>query len=278
MTRSTALLGTTAGLGGAVVAAALGFAVRPRPFAPMTGEDRGVVELRQDLPPLLRQHLDADGDGHVPRMDTVGLWADTRMRVGRTPWLPLRYRSLLGVGAAFVTDIELTWWGRPVLTGVDAYVDDRGMTRIGRSANVGDEIDQGANLALWANSTLVPSAFAVGGRIAAVQEDFETTRLTFPLGSRTDVAWLRFSGGHPRRLSALRYKRTGRPKLWWHADYFGWRRVHGICLPQRLEVTWEDEGRPWLRMDLVDFAANIDIDAALTRAAQLVRRARSSCA
>ena len=120
--------------------------------------------MRDDLPPLLRSHLDLDGDGWVPRMDTHAMWGHPYMRRGSLPPLPLRMRSVSRVGESFVNDIEMVCYGRPVLRVVDAFVDGHGITKIGSKAVLGEEIDQGANLFLWSEAFFVPSAFARGAR------------------------------------------------------------------------------------------------------------------
>src|SRR5690606_29408868 len=115
-------------------------------------------------------------------------------------------------------------------------------------------------LFLWSEALLIPSVFADGTAVKAVQEDSTTVRLEVPFRDSTDTAWIHFADGHPRRLSALRYKRIGGDKIWWHVDMRDWFLVDGMTLPGEIEVTWEDDGRPWFRLNVEGFAANVDID------------------
>jgi hypothetical protein len=231
------------------------------------------VRLREDLPPLLLSHLDLDGDGWVPRMDTHAMWSRPRMRRGPLPPLPLRMRSVSRVGESFVNDIEMVWYGRPVLRVVDAFVDGHGITKIGPKAVLGEEIDQGANLFLWSEAFFVPSAFREGSPVAAEQVGADEVRLTVPFDAGHDEATVRFTGGHPSRLSALRYKRIGDPKTWWHVDYSRWVPKDGIAIPQRIDVTWEDERRPWLTFEVDGFAANVEAEPRLREVSELIERA-----
>lgn len=267
-------------LGSALALAGLGaagFAVRPRPANTTTavGEDRGTVPLATDIPPLLRQHLDVDGDGHVPRMDSVGLWARPRLRIGPSPWLHATMRSLRS-GAEFVNDIDVTWYGRPALHVIDAYVDGHGITRVANRSMVNSEIDQGANLFLWSEAVLIPAEFAEGTRLRASQEDSWTVRLEVPFQDQVETAWLAFAGGVPRRFSALRYKQRGAPKVWWYVDFGEWRIVHGIRMPMQIDVAWADEGRPWMTVQLDSFASNIDVHQRITEVREIVRTARAT--
>lgn len=256
---SLLVTGSLAVAGAASVAA--GFGIRPRACTPPGAtHDRGLVPLDENVPQLLAQHLDIDRDGYVPRMDTVALWGRARVRIGRVPWIPVRMLTRHRVGHDFASDIHLTWYGRPVVEVVDAYVRGRGMTGRERRADVGDEIDQGANLFLWSEGVLIPSAFAADTRIKAVQDDDTTVRLDVPFRAGTDSAILRFAGPHPARFSALRHKEIGGSKVWWHVDMRDWFVVDDIALPRHIDVTWEDEAQPWFRLDVDGFAANIDVD------------------
>lgn len=273
MTGPLATVAAVAGVGAAVAA---GFKVRPRPVPPVGFTvDRGSVRLPADLPPLLARHLDPDGDGQVPRMDTMALWARPWMRVGRSPWLPLRMRTLHRVGRDFASDISLTWYGLTVVDVVDAYVGGHGIAGPARRPEVGAEIDQGANLFLWCEAALIPSAFAVGSELRAIGEGAATVRLDVPLGDGRDTAWLHFDGDRPSRFSALRHKGLGGAKVWWHVDMRDWQPVDGIMLPGHIEVTWQDEGRPWFRLAMDGFAANIDVDARLDDVDEAIRDIRA---
>jgi hypothetical protein len=258
-----------------IASLAAGLAVRPRPCAaPGTSHDRGRVALDENVPPLLAEHLDLDGDGMVPRMDTIALWGRARLRIGRSPWLPAQMLTRHRVSHDFASDIRVTWYGRTALSVVDAYVRGRGIAGPVRRPGVGPEIDQGANLFLWSEAALIPSAFATGTRIKAMEDDRATIRLEFPFGAGTDSAWLYFAGGRPYRFSALRHKRLGGEKIWWHVDMRDWSAIDGIALPRHIEVTWEDEGRPWFRLAVDGFAANVDVDVPLNQIDDTIRATR----
>jgi len=198
------------------------------------------------------------------------------MRRGLLPPVPLRMRSVARVGESFVNDIAMAWFGRPVVRVVDAFVEGHGITRIGTRSVIGEEIDQSANLFLWAEAIFVPSAFREGGVVAAEQVGTDEIRLTVPRGAGHDVAMVRFAEGHPRRFSALRYKRVGEPKLWWHVDYSEWFLEHGIAVPRRMDVSWEDERRPWLSLELEGFAFNVDAESRGRQVGQMIEEERAA--
>ncbi|HEX6234754.1 MAG TPA: DUF6544 family protein [Jiangellaceae bacterium] len=256
---SLLVTGSLAVAGAAAVTA--GFGVRPGPPTPVgKSHDRGLVPLDSTVPALLAAHLDLDHDGFVPRMDSIAMWGRAKVRLGRSPWLPVRMLTRHRVGRDFASDINVTWYGRTVLEVIDAYVRGRGMAGPERRPDVGDEIDQGANLFLWSEGVLIPSVFADGTPVKAVEDDASTVRLEVPFHAGTDSAWLHFDGERPHRFAALRHKGLGGEKLWWYVDMRDWFVVDGIALPRHIEVTWEDEDRPWFRLDVDGFAANVDLD------------------
>lgn len=258
-----------------VGAVALGFGVPARPVPPPApGRRLGSVPLDPSLPDLLRDHLDVDGDGLVPETNSVVLCARGELRLGRSPWLPMRMRSVRS-RTEFVSDIAVTWWGMPVLTGVDAYVAGHGLTRVAGRSTVGPEIDQGANLFLWSEALLVPSTFAVGTPVKATGGQDGTVSLQVPLGTGVDEAVLTFDELVPRRFSALRYQRVGGDKRWWHADYRGWHVQDGIRVPRRLEATWEGDDEPWLTLDVEAVVANVDVSERIGQVTELVRTTRA---
>ncbi|MDQ3662099.1 MAG: hypothetical protein M3454_13795, partial [Actinomycetota bacterium] len=110
-----------------------------------------------------------------------------------------------------------------------------------------------------------------GSTVAAEQVGADEIRLSVPFAAGRDVASVRFTDGRPSRFSALRFRRIGQPKIWWHVDYSKWFVKEGIAVPQRIEVTWEDERRPWLSFDLDGFAANVETEPRLRQVSELIR-------
>jgi hypothetical protein len=69
------------------------------------------------------------------------------------------------------------------------------------------------------------------------------------------------------RTWALRYRDRQSGKLSWHAETLAWQTVHGMKVPARVAVTWEDQGRPWSYWDFEGVAWNVDISQQLPEAA-----------
>ena len=234
-----------------------------RPATPFAGRPSSGVAaatpLNEDLPGVLRAHLDVDGDGLVPRMDTVGLWGRGRMRAAPGVWLPLRMRTQHELGHAFVADIELCWHSRAAVSATEALVDGRGLSQQGPAVSLGPEIDQGAGLFLWSEAILIPSVYATD-RAPSVEEVAPgRLALDLPIGAQREPAVLEFDEGRPARFRARRCKSVGGEQVDWEVTYTGWRTVSGVPLPDHVEVRWADEAGPRLRFDRDGFAATIDV-------------------
>jgi hypothetical protein len=119
------------------------------------------VALPDDLPePVVRFYRSLGTDGaHVPMVDTFRLWGRAWTRRAPLPRLPVTFWSEHRVGWSARQRLSVTWFGLPVLRGVDDYIDDHGRMRIGTRLVESPEIDQGENLFLWA-ALLVPSVLA----------------------------------------------------------------------------------------------------------------------
>jgi len=214
--------------------------------------------LPQDLPEVLARHLDPRREGRVPGAGTAVFTARGRVRRGPLT-LPIRMITRHQIGRSFVSDIDVGILGLSVVHVVDAYVDGRGITVMGRTGTLGPEIDQAACLFLWSEAVLVPAAFAAGGPVVARSAGADEVELGLPFGAETLTAVLSFQDGRPRRFSAQRFKLPGQPKVGWSVDYLAWRDGHEVPLPTRVEVTWADESRPWLRATLTGLALDADV-------------------
>jgi hypothetical protein len=256
---------TTIGL---VVAAALGFRVRPVRVGPVApGPPAGTVETPDDLPaPVARYHRALGFDGwRVPAVDTFVLWGRAWMRPAPLLRLPVRFWSAHRVGWNGRQRLAVTWYGIPVLRAVDDYVDGHGRMRVGRRSVTGPEIDQGENLFLWAELLLVPSAMVSRPGVRWQAVDADSALLRVPFGGGSDRLMVRFDPdtGLLSECRALRYRTPGRPKVRWHIWYERWTHGPAGRYPGRICVRWADQPRPWFVLDVDGMATNVPVDADL---------------
>jgi len=264
-----------AGVTGAAALGWLGTRVPARPFAPITGTDRdlGTVPIPETLPAPVRRYLEAAAGPQLSRAETFVVWGRARVRLGL--WMHARFRAYHVAGRHFHRPLEITWFGRPLVRGVDQYVDGRGAMLIAGQLMTNDAISQGANHMLWAEAPCVPAVFVTDERIRWEPVDDHSARLVVPSIEGEDTLTLRFDPdtGLISRLSAMRYKTADEPKVLWHVDYPRWDRSPTGILPGEVAVTWEDEGTPWSYWTIEGCAVNIDVAPQMEAARAIMHRA-----
>jgi hypothetical protein len=164
------------------------------------------------------------------------------------PRIPLAIRMTHVLGQAFVHDIRI---GRPPIAfrfGLDAFVDGRGLVRIGRATQCGERIDQGALIAMWGEALVIPEAWMTRPGVVWDTIDEHSARLVVPCPAGSVGMDVEFNPatGLPSTCRADRYKGDG-PLTPWTGRWSAWRPAgRGVLVPRRMEVRWLDEPKPWL--------------------------------
>ncbi|HEX2141209.1 MAG TPA: DUF6544 family protein [Candidatus Limnocylindria bacterium] len=215
------------------------------------------------LPEPVRRYLDVGFGGSAPSPRTLVMEGTGRVRIGPLPWLPIEVQMNHEPGRNYVSLIRLRPGGVPVLRVVDAYVDGRGITKIGPFASVGEEVDQGAFLAMWAGAIGLPSAWADGVAWEAV--DAQTARARLPFSRDAEVATVHFdpTSGFPVRFEADRYRTRGGPKIRWFGGSRAWQVAGGLPYPSRVDALWADEPAPWFEMRVERARIDVPVEAAM---------------
>ena len=267
--------GAVAGL---ATVAWLGTRVPARPFPPIagTGRDLGTVPIPETLPAPARRFLEALAGPQLPRAESFVVWGRARLRLGL--WMQARFRAYHVAGRHFHRPLEITWFGLPLVRGVDQYVDGRGAMLIAGQLMTNDAISQGANHMLWAEAPCVPALYVTDERIRWEPVDDLSARLIVPSIEGEDTLTLRFDPetGLLTRLSAMRYKNADEPKVLWHVDYSQWTRSPAVTYPGKVTVTWEDEGTPWSYWAIEGCAVNVDVGPQMEAARAIMHAGAST--
>jgi uncharacterized protein DUF6544 len=207
------------------------------------------------------------------RIRTVVLDTVASMCRPGIPGIPLAIRMTHELGEAFVHDIRI---GRPPLAfrfGLDAFVDGHGIVRIGRTAQSGERIDQGALIAMWGEALVFTDAWMARPDVWWEPVDEHAARLWVPGPAGPLALDVGFSSatGLPSTCRADRYKGDG-PLTPWMGRWSHWRSGgRGVLIPRRMDVRWLDEPRPWLdirvRRVLLDARVEPEFERVRVRAA-----------
>lgn len=241
----------------------VGLQVEPTPLAPpaVSAGPVTTVPLPDDLPaPVDRFYRTLHGD-RVPVVDSAVVTGRGTMRIAGITF-PARFRFSHLSGEASRHYIELTAFGAR-LTAVDEwFLDGHARLELPFGVSAGPNVDQGANLALWAEAVWMPSVWVTDPRARWEPIDDTSARLVVPFGDTHETFTVQFDPetGLLESMESLRFKgehdtaRTG-----WRNEAPEWGHVDGHAVPLRATVSWADEGSPWADLRTEQVVYNADL-------------------
>lgn len=246
-----------------VALAAVGLSVRPRPL-PVEGEslDLGQATLATDLPaPVARFAAEVAAEG-LPRIETAMISGDGVIRRGPVT-IPMRFRGEYRPAKEYCRDMEMTWFGLPVVRGLDTWAGGVGKMTVMGETSVGPDMDQGANMAAFAEALWMPSVLLTDPRVRWEAVDATHARLVFPFKDGTDSMTYTFDAetGRPVGSTAMRFKAGEKEKTEWITRTLEWGTVGGRLTPVRVDARWGDEDRPWAEFVIREIALNVPVPA-----------------
>jgi len=247
----------------------VGLQVEPKGFPPHPEEmrDLGRVELPSGLSGPVRRYLEAALGEEIPEIESAVLWGRGRLRIKGLSF-PVRFKAYYLPGRSFSRQMEITWFGFPLLRGVDSYLDGRGkleITGLISLSETGEKIDQAQNLVLWGEAIWTPSVYLTDPRVRWEAVDEVTARLVVPFGGREEASLVRFDPQTEmiQEMSAERYRGQEEAKTPWRVECLDWKPFHGVMVPTRVVGTWADEKRPYVVMTVEGLEYNVDVSEVL---------------
>jgi hypothetical protein len=248
-----------------VVLAWVGLHVKPKPFPPYPGQTPPLdtVDLPTDLPPPVARFYETIIGDQVPAIESAVITGRGSLRF-RGITFPMRMRFTHDAGLGYRHYIEATILGYPLLKVNEYYLDGHSRLELPFGVVEGEhKVDMAANLGLWGESVWLPSIYITDPRVRWEPVNDTTARLVVPFGAEEDEFTVAFDPqtGLLKSMEALRYREAAdEAKIPWLLEALEWETFHGVLIPSLSSVTWQDEGTPWLIIQLEEVVFNVDIE------------------
>ena len=242
----------------------IGLRVRPGPLPPvgLTAAPLEPVPLEDGLPEPVERFYRALYGETVPVIRSAVISAEAPCESTGSPCGG-------GCGFAHATGrsyrhhIKATIYGARVLTVHETYLDGAARLELPFGTSEGPNIDQGANLALWAEAIWMPSVWLTDERVRWEPIDSGSAFLIVPFGAVEETFAARFDRvtGLLRQLESLRFKGADdKAKTIWRNDVTKWADLDGRLMAIETELTWVDDGSPWAKLTTEEVVYNAEVD------------------
>lgn len=263
-------LWTLGSLAGLLALGWLGLQVKPAPFRTILGISAApkTIPLPPGLPAPVERFYRLTYGERIPVITSAVITGRATIRpVPGGPTLPARFRFIHQAGRNYRHYIEATWFGLPILTVNESYLDGVSHIELPWQKSDGDaNTAQTANLGLWAETTAMPAVFLTDSRVHWQAVDDATALLIVPFGAVRETFVVRFdpSTGRPTLLESMRYKAaTDTRKTLWSNGFLKWANFGGVTLLSVFAATWQDDGRPWAVFTTESIDLNTDVSVSV---------------
>ena len=244
----------------------LGLQVQPAPFPDYpvaSASSIATMALPAGLPaPVDRFYRTVYGDS-VPVYTSAVLTGRARIRPNIPFWMPARYRFTHSTGRDYRHYIEACWFGVPVLTVNESYIDGASLMEIPIiGTDSGPKVEWSASQGMWAESWVFPTLFVTDPRVKWMAVDDDTALLVVPFKDTTQQFVVRFDSatGLPTWTETMRYKASSSAeKTLWMTEALGYSELDGVLTNTVGSATWMDDGRPWAIFTTEDARFNVDV-------------------
>jgi len=248
----------------------LGLRVKPKSFPAYEVKSTAsqLVDLPVGLPVPVARFFRSFYGNQIPILTTAIITGRAQIRLfGIT--FPSRFRFVHLAGQDYRHYIEATIFGFPFVKVNEFYLD--GISRLETPAGVIENesnVNQAANLGLWAESIWLPALFLTDERVTWSEIDEDTASVSVPFGDEEQTMIIRFDPetGMISHLEAMRYRDADdKHKTLWINQAHGMNIIGDYKVLSPGAVIWLDQGKPWAVFSVEDVVYNVDISEYLRK-------------
>jgi hypothetical protein len=220
------------------------------------------VPLPADLPEVVRRYGQAVFGDSVPVVESaVVVGRATIRRNGMA--LPARLKIYYDASGDYYHYFEVTWFGYPVMTVNERYLDGVSILDLpGEYVENDEKINRSANQGFWGEVLAwVPSIVFTDERIRWEAISDTSARLILPDADAEEMFTVSFDPetGLITDINALRYQDSRSiDRSRWSNRTMEWGEMNGIQVPVRAQTQWNDEP-PWAEWHIEQIIYNTDV-------------------
>ncbi len=240
-----------------------GLRVKPASFShfPQHSLSLKTVPLPDNLPAPVERFYHQLYGNDLPVIELAVISGQGRLRVmGIT--FPARFRFTHIAGQNYRHYIETTFFGLPLMKVNEHFLDGRSRLELPFGVSEGPKVDQGANLALWAEAVWMPAVWITDPSVRWEAVDENSAVLVVPFAESEERITVNFDQktGMLRSLESMRYKEPASgQKTHWLNEIVEWGSLNGNKIAVKSAVTWHDEGTPWAVFTVEEIVYNMDV-------------------
>ncbi|MBX3070168.1 MAG: hypothetical protein KF883_06735 [Thermomicrobiales bacterium] len=219
---------------------------KPFPAADIVPATPATIPLPPNLPPPVSRFYRTLYGEEIPVIEGVVISGTGTMRISGIT-LPVRFRFVHEPGHAYRHEIEVTWFRLPVMQVNEHYINGSALLQLPFGTSEGPNIDQAANLTLWAEAVWMPSIWLTDDRVHWEEVDEQSARLIVPFGEGEQEILVHFDPNHNliTHMESQRYQgENDRETSLWINTIDSWGIIDGWLLPEKTSVSW-DTDEPW---------------------------------